>query len=116
MVAAATETKREKAGLQRLAGENSFLWTALAALLAAPLIRQIAGPSIDPDYWWHLATGRWILDHHRVPTTDPFSYTHLGQTWYAHEWLAELLIAAVNRIAGYAGDLILFSLILSALL
>src|SRR6476469_9119641 len=25
-------------------------------------------PFVDFDYWWHLATGNWILDHHRVPT------------------------------------------------
>lgn len=29
----------------------------------------------DPDLGWHLATGRWVAQHHHVFTTDVFSYT-----------------------------------------
>ena len=46
-------------------------------------------PFVDFDYWWHLATGNWILDHHRVPIADPFSWTAGGRNWIAHEWLSE---------------------------
>src|SRR3981081_2146378 len=35
----------------------------------------------DPDIWWHLATGRGILQHHAVPMTDPFSSYGLGKPW-----------------------------------
>lgn len=27
------------------------------------------------DVWWHLATGRWILENGTLPTEDPFSFT-----------------------------------------
>ncbi len=28
----------------------------------------------DPDFGFHLATGRWILANGRIPTADPFSF------------------------------------------
>lgn len=35
----------------------------------------------DPDLGWQMATGRWILLHHQIPSTDVFSYTAHGQPW-----------------------------------
>ncbi len=32
----------------------------------------------DPDLGWHLATGRWVAQHHRVFSGDVFSYTVAG--------------------------------------
>ncbi|MGA9194950.1 MAG: hypothetical protein WB037_07650, partial [Pseudolabrys sp.] len=42
----------------------------------------------DPDTYSHIALGRWILEHHAVPTTDPFSATLRGTHWVAFEWLS----------------------------
>jgi hypothetical protein len=39
----------------------------------------------DPDTYWHLAVGRWILDHGAVPHSDPFSFTMTGAPWIAKE-------------------------------
>ena len=33
------------------------------------------------DLGWELATGRWVVQHHRVPSTDVFSYTAQGKPW-----------------------------------
>lgn len=46
---------------------------------------------IDPDMWWHLKTGQWILLQ-GIPFADPFSFTFLGQPWITHEWLSEVLM------------------------
>src|SRR4051812_20970164 len=35
----------------------------------------------DFDLGWQLATGRWVVQHHRVFSTDVFSYTASGQPW-----------------------------------
>jgi hypothetical protein len=35
----------------------------------------------DPDLWWQLATARWIVQHHHIPSVDVFSYTAAGQPW-----------------------------------
>jgi Flp pilus assembly protein TadD len=35
----------------------------------------------DFDLGWQLATGRWILHHHQIFSTDVFSYTAQGAPW-----------------------------------
>ncbi|MGC2109279.1 MAG: hypothetical protein WA655_07155 [Candidatus Korobacteraceae bacterium] len=35
----------------------------------------------DFDLGWQLATGRWVIQHHQVPSVDVFSYTAAGQPW-----------------------------------
>ena len=57
----------------------------------------------DGDVSWHIATGRWILEHGRLPATDPFSFTWAGKAWVPIEWLAEVIYASAYRLAGYAG-------------
>ena len=57
----------------------------------------------DGDVSWHIAAGRWILAHERVPTIDPFSFTMTGQPWVAFEWLSQIIYAAAFNFAGYAG-------------
>lgn len=63
----------------------------------------------DPDYWWHLRTGRLIVDTGSVPHHDPFSFTAAGSRWIAHEWLSDVIIYRVESAVGYVGNSILFS-------
>ncbi len=35
----------------------------------------------DFDIGWQMATGRWVVQHHRVPSVDVLSFTAQGQTW-----------------------------------
>ena len=64
---------------------------------------------------WHLASGRWILAHHAVPHTDPFSFTAAGTPWLDHEWLFQVLVAAVDGVAGGAGLVALRIVLVAAL-
>jgi Flp pilus assembly protein TadD len=57
-------------------------------------------PVASFDIWWHLATGRWIIEHRAVPGVDPFSHTAAGAPWVTHEWLAEVLFFLVHRLGG----------------
>ncbi len=61
----------------------------------------------DGDTALHTRTGDYILDHHRVPTSDPFSFTKSGERWYAFQWLTGLLFALLNRWAGLKGIVLL---------
>jgi hypothetical protein len=67
----------------------------------------------DPDVWWHLKTGEYIATHESVPRTDPFSYTRLAQPWVAHEWLTELGLFELYRVAGFVGLILAFAAILT---
>jgi hypothetical protein len=70
-------------------------------------------PIADPDFWWHLRTGQFISDTHDIPRTDPFSFTKAGETWIAHEWLADLGIFKIFQLGGYGALIFIFSLIIT---
>lgn len=57
----------------------------------------------DPDTYWHIAVGRWIIAHCAVPNTDVFSFTMPGAPWTTPEWLSEVLIAEIHEHFGWAG-------------
>ena len=56
-----------------------FFALSLTALVYALLagLRTVT----DWDLGWQLATGRWVLQHHQIPSTDILSYTAQGQPW-----------------------------------
>lgn len=55
----------------------------------------------DGDTFWHIAAGKWILQHGVVPTQDPFSHTARGATWTAQEWLSEVIMATLHDTGGW---------------
>jgi hypothetical protein len=68
-------------------------------VLLAALARAVQ-PVTDPDYFWHLRVGRWIIDHRAIPHTDLFTYTVSDHRFVAHEWLSEVAMAALTGLAG----------------
>ncbi len=66
------------------------------------------------DIWWHLATGRYIIEHLHIPHTDPFSYTHYGVRWIDSMWLFQVVNYLAYLVAGFCGVVILKVLILGA--
>lgn len=71
-------------------------------------------PITDPDFWWHLKTGEYIIQNHGIPHTDMFSWTRLGSEWVAHEWLSEVFMYGVFRIAGFPCLIVVFALLVTA--
>ena len=63
----------------------------------------------DPDFWWHLRTGQFIVETGSIPKADPFSFTAAGSHWIAHEWLSDLLMYTTESAVGYWGNVILFA-------
>jgi tetratricopeptide (TPR) repeat protein len=55
----------------------------------------------DADLFWQLATGRWIVQHHHIFSTDVFSYTAPGQPWI-YPVVSGLLFYAAYLIGGYS--------------
>lgn len=70
-------------------------------------------PITDPDFWWHLKTGEYIV-HQGIPHTDVFSSTKFGGEWVTHEWLSEVFMYGVYRLAGFAGLIFVFALMVTA--
>ena len=57
-------------------------WVLLLASIAL-IYACLAGLRTVADYdtGWQLATGRWVVQHHHIPSVDVLSYTVQGQSW-----------------------------------
>jgi len=55
----------------------------------------------DMDLGWQLATGRWIVQHHSIPSTDVLSYTARGQEWI-YPVLSQVLSYCAYAVGGYS--------------
>ncbi len=67
----------------------------------------------DGDTGWHLRTGEWIMSHGRVPDKDLFSFTKTGQTWFAWEWLWDVIFAWLHQHWGMATVVVGSALVIS---
>lgn len=76
--------------------------TVLAGGIAGTLLSHWT-QGLTGDLLWHLAAGRWILQHHAVPRTDPFSWLAGPTPWINLEWGWDLLTALLVRRLGPAG-------------
>ncbi|MGA2355484.1 MAG: hypothetical protein ABSG02_13395 [Terriglobales bacterium] len=83
-----------------------------AAILLFGLLAMTARNAVDPDLWWHLRTGQWIVETHSIPHSDPFSFTRAGHAWISHEWLSEVIFFELYKHGG-AAALIVFSAIVT---
>lgn len=74
----------------------------LAWLVAGIPVFWFAGYTrmMGSDLWWHLASGRWMLEHRQIVHQDPFSFTVYGQEWVHHEWLCDVLLAVWEQAFG----------------
>lgn len=57
----------------------------------------------DDDVFWHMATGRYIIQTHTVPSTDIFGYMTQGQEWMPFEWGWDVLTYSIYSFSGYNG-------------
>jgi len=83
-------------------------------ILALGLFTMAARSVTDPDVWWHLRTGQLIVQTHKVFHTDPYSFTRFGQPWVDHEWLSQVLIFGLYRLAGWGGLIVGFGAVIAA--
>jgi len=83
-----------------------------AGILLFGLLAMTARPATDPDLWWHLRTGQWIVETGHIPHSDPFSFTRAGHAWVSHEWLSEVVFYELWKHGG-AAALIVFSAIIT---
>jgi len=81
-----------------------------AALGYGLVVSRAADVLLDPDTYWHIATGEWVLRHAAVPQRDPFSFTMAGAPWIDLEWLSEVLMALAYGAGGWNGIVLLTGL------
>jgi tetratricopeptide (TPR) repeat protein len=80
---------------------NRSIW-AIPIIVALTICAFIACLTLvwDSDVFWHLAGGDWMLAHHAVLDTDPFSIDPQPK-WVNVHWLFQLTIAVLHSIGGF---------------
>jgi len=79
---------------------NYFLMLCFAVFICYFTTFKITG---DDDVFWHLATGKYILATHQVPSTDIFGYMTQGQEWMPFEWGWDVITYSIYSFSGYNG-------------
>jgi hypothetical protein len=78
---------------------------ALSCMLTGMTVLSLDGRLAlrDPDNWWHIRVGDWILQNHAFPRVGLFSRTAGDQAWMAYSWGYEILLSLSYRAFGLIG-------------
>jgi len=93
------------------AAERRWFLAALTALAAAAFCATFTHV-YNYDIFWHLASGRWMLEHLSVLGTDPFSVDPEPR-WVNVHWLFQVLVTLLHAVGGF-GALSLLKALLAA--
>lgn len=85
-----------------------FLAIFCGSLLLGPKMLNI-----DSDLGRHLSIGQYILEQHKIPTTDIFSHTKYGESRPPYEWLSQVFFAIAYRILGIDGVVLFTSMVIA---
>lgn len=77
-------------------------------MLIVGLMAKVLAPHFeDPDFYWHIKTGEYLLSSWPLPGSDVFTYTHSGNPWVLSEWLSQIVLYLVFATTGYFGTAVL---------
>uniref|UniRef100_Q020X3 Glycosyltransferase RgtA/B/C/D-like domain-containing protein n=1 Tax=Solibacter usitatus (strain Ellin6076) TaxID=234267 RepID=Q020X3_SOLUE len=91
----------------------AWLRPVVLVLAAIALLSMFSGEVGDADTWFHLRTGAYVVQSHKLPAPDPFSWTtYMGQPAYPgeettrdlnlkHEWGAQVILYLVYAAGGF---------------
>lgn len=103
---------QELRGLLKLRGLQLLALSLLLIVLASITFRARLAVR-DPDLWWHLETGNWIVQHHAFPHVGIFSRTAATRPWVAYSWGYEVPLSRAYAWFGLVGSA-LFGILLTA--
>lgn len=110
------EWRRKADLLQLLILSNELNMKIIVWLLAALCIgAYINRPIEDPDLWWHLTVGKWIISQRAIPHMDMWTIFSAGQPWRAYSWSNEVVYALFERFFGIQGVVFLHFALAAAL-
>ncbi|MDZ4184069.1 MAG: hypothetical protein U1D97_03695 [Desulfuromonadales bacterium] len=100
--------------------ENFFLWFFGSSFVLFLFLYAIR-PVFDPDFWWHLKTGEFMLQTGGLLHSDPFTFTGDGVVSARESiilkgyWLWEVTAYALYSVLGFYGIFLLNFLTVAAM-
>ncbi|MBN1632711.1 MAG: hypothetical protein JW917_00925 [Ignavibacteria bacterium] len=77
-----------------------YLPLLLGIFLIGISITKING---EDDIYWHIETGKYILENKTIPSTDVFSFATYGEKWIPFEWLWDIIAYVIFSTTGFTG-------------
>jgi hypothetical protein len=96
---------------KRASGYSALI---LFSVVVASWFVQTVFPIQSFDFYYHLATGRWIVDNASIPVHDVFSSTASGTRWVTHEWAVQVVMYLFFLVIGLNGLIVLKAIWLAA--
>lgn len=87
-----------------------FFTVLFCLLIFTNLSSRLLG---DAGIGWHIRTGQLILSRHRIPHVDPFSSSMNGHSWFAWEWLYDVIVGWLANATGLNGVVVFTAFLIS---
>ena len=87
------------------------LWLVLA--IGLPVLAAVLAPMSSVDLTYQLRSGGEIIDARAVSSVDTWTFTAAGVPWVDQQWAAQIVLAAIYRIGGWTGLVLLRALLTS---
>ena len=76
-------------------------------IAGAAFALAITQPPSDSDMWWHLASGKWMVEHRELLDHEVFSSTITGERYTVGEWLGQIVLYLAYAAGGWGGLVLL---------
>ncbi|WP_137122220.1 hypothetical protein [Segeticoccus rhizosphaerae] len=98
------EVATRRLGSTQTGGRPLPAWIPLPALALILVSVVVLGrqPLSDPDTWWHLRAGNYLLQSGHFTGPEPWS-SFSSRLWVLHEWLPEVVMSRFAATFGLAG-------------
>lgn len=88
---AVVPSESRKGRVRGILSSHLIAWLGLTGLFVSlPLYFLRHAKVDDPDIWWHLRAGEWMLQNHRILHFDLFSVPTMGRPWVNYSWLFDV--------------------------
>ena len=81
-------------------------------VLAAAIFAYCPRGIDEPDIWWHMNDARYLLEHHRLPSVNTYTFAGVGSPWINQQWLSEIPYLIAFRKFGLQGLLLTYFVVL----
>lgn len=61
------------------------------------------------DFFHHLNSGKYVIEHFRLPYVDDLTFTAYGKPWVAYGWGSGVIYFIIYKVAGFPGISLLFA-------